>query len=382
MPPRGKQKITTKELLSKDSDVPSEPRRPSDDAPKLVPSSSRRESGATMQRKSPRHKNDDDVSKIRQASDTEPKSSCKNSTGHKRALDQQSDADVDAYHLPTTSKYCATLRTAKTPEFTLRKEPSDIDKLVMAIGSLTTSMNESRKSEQKFCEDERKNRESDRKLLSELCEITKTQASEARQCEQTILNGIEAMGNNIAKAISSEIQAMSTCVDVLNQASLDAIMKQLNTSNHTKENTNSPTADYTTTTSESPSTPNPTPPRPKDESPEDEKESKHSPPTPTPPKRSGPKCSPFPTPGPTSRGHARRPDPGGGDDNGGGGGRRPPAGGDPGNDSDPDDNPGPDHNLEMDREGESPPLGRSTTPAGYDWSQLDMSGWDPNPKCI
>jgi hypothetical protein len=31
--------------------------------------------------------------------------------------------------------------------------------------------------------------------------------------------------SNIAKAISSEIQAMSARVDVLNQASLDAIMK-------------------------------------------------------------------------------------------------------------------------------------------------------------
>jgi hypothetical protein len=171
------------------------------------------------------------MSKIRQASDTEPKSSHRNSNGQERALDQQSDADVDmsetsdAYHLPTKSKYRATSRTAKTPEFTIRKEPSDIDKLVMAIGSLTTSMNESRESEQKFHKEEQKNCKSDRKLLSELCEITKTQASEARQREQTILNGIEAMGNNIAKAVSSEIQAMSTRVDVLNQASLDAIMK-------------------------------------------------------------------------------------------------------------------------------------------------------------
>jgi hypothetical protein len=184
-----------------------------------------------MQRKSPRHKHDDDVSKIRQALDAEPKSSRRNSNGHKRALDQQSDADVDAsetsdmYHLPMTSKYHVMLRAAKTPEFTLRKEPSDIDKLVMAIGSLTISMNESRESKQKFRKDEQKNCESNRKLLSELCEITKTQASEARQREQTILNGIEAMGNNIAKAISSEIQAMSAHMDVLNQASLDAIMK-------------------------------------------------------------------------------------------------------------------------------------------------------------
>jgi hypothetical protein len=129
------------------------------------------------------------------------------------------------YHLPTTSKYRATSQAAKTPEFTFRKEPSDIDKLVMAIGSLTTSMNESCKSKLKFCKDERKNCKSDRKLLSELCEITKTQASEACQHEQTILNGIEAMGNNIAKAIGSEIQAMSARVDILHQASLDAIMK-------------------------------------------------------------------------------------------------------------------------------------------------------------
>jgi hypothetical protein len=33
------------------------------------------------------------------------------------------------------------------------------------------------------------------------------------------------MGNNIVKAISSEIQALSAHVDMLNQALLDAIMK-------------------------------------------------------------------------------------------------------------------------------------------------------------
>jgi hypothetical protein len=82
----------------------------------------------------------------------------------------------------------------------------------MAIDSLTTTINESRESELKFREDEgryRKSerkyredkhryRESERKVMSDLCEFTKTQASEARQREQTILNGIEAMGNNIA----------------------------------------------------------------------------------------------------------------------------------------------------------------------------------------
>jgi hypothetical protein len=157
MPPRGKQKITTKESLSKDGDAPSEPRRPSDNTPKLASSSSRHKSGVMTQRKSPRHKHDDDMSRIRRASDTEPKSSHRNSTGHERALDQQSDADVDTsetsdvYHLPTMLKYHAMSQAAKTPEFTFRKEPSDIDKLVMAIGSLT---NESRESELKFCKDE------------------------------------------------------------------------------------------------------------------------------------------------------------------------------------------------------------------------------------
>jgi hypothetical protein len=90
----------------------------------------------------------------------EPKSSCQNSTGHDSALDQQSDADVDtsetsdAYHLPMSLKYRMMLQAAKTPEFAFRKEPSDIDKLVMAIGSLTTSMHESCESKLKFCEDE------------------------------------------------------------------------------------------------------------------------------------------------------------------------------------------------------------------------------------
>jgi hypothetical protein len=94
--------------------------------------------------------------------------------------------------------------------------------------------------------------------MSELCEFTKTQSSEARQRKQTILNGIEAMGNNIVKAINAEIQAMSARVDVLNQASLDAIMNKLNTSSYAKETSRPCTTDYTMP-SESPSTPNPEP---------------------------------------------------------------------------------------------------------------------------
>jgi hypothetical protein len=66
------------------------------------------------------------------------------------------------------------------------------------------------------------------------------------------------MGNNIVKAINAEIQAMSARVDVLNQASLDAIMNKLNTSSYAKETSRPRTTDYTTP-SESPSTPNPEP---------------------------------------------------------------------------------------------------------------------------
>jgi hypothetical protein len=163
-------------------------------------------------------------------------------------------------------------RSQKNPEVTIRTDHSDIDKLVMAIGSLTTTINESHESKLKFREDERRHRESERKyredecryreskqkVMSELCEFTKTQASEAYQHEQTILNGIEAMWNNITKVINAEIQAMSTRVDVLNQASLDAIMNKLNTSSYAKETSRPHTADYTTP-SESPSTPNPEP---------------------------------------------------------------------------------------------------------------------------
>jgi hypothetical protein len=191
----------------------------------------------------------------------------------------------------------------------------------MAIGSLTTTINESRESELKFHEDKRQHRESERKyredkcryreseqkVMSELCEFTTTQASEAHQREQMILNGIKAMGNNIAKAINAEIQAMSARVDVLNQASLDAIMNKLNTSSYMKE-TSRPCTTHYTMPSKSPSTPHPEPEssQPKDESPKDKKESKHLPPTPTPPGRNGPKHPTFPNPGPTSRGHPRR----------------------------------------------------------------------------
>jgi hypothetical protein len=45
-------------------------------------------------------------------------------------------------------------RSQKNPEVTIRTDHSDIDKSVLAIGSLTTTINEFHKSELKFREDE------------------------------------------------------------------------------------------------------------------------------------------------------------------------------------------------------------------------------------
>jgi hypothetical protein len=114
MPPKGKQKIMTKESPSKDSDVSGDLRKSPDDTTKLASSLSHCESGVMTQQKSPHHKNDGDVPKFRQTSDMEPKSSHKNSTGHERAQEEPSDADVDVdvsetsdtYNLSTSSKYC------------------------------------------------------------------------------------------------------------------------------------------------------------------------------------------------------------------------------------------------------------------------------------
>jgi hypothetical protein len=53
------------------------------------------------------------------------------------------------------------------------------------------------------------------------------QATEACQQEETILNGIKAMGKNIAKAMNTELKTMSAQVDMLNQVSLDTIMDHL-----------------------------------------------------------------------------------------------------------------------------------------------------------
>src|ERR1700733_4460 len=68
------------------------------------------------------------------------------------------------------------------------------------------------------------------------------------------------------------------------------------------------------------------------------------------------------------RGDPDRGDPGGGDPGGDPG--NGPNGGDEPPDDDPGDNPGPHGNG-----GDTPPSRRTATPAGYDWEQLNASGW-------
>ena len=166
-------------------------------------------------------------------------------------------------------------------------------------------MKEARESNQKSRENEQNTRESELKILKELRDSNKTQAAEAHKREDAILNGIEQMGTNIAKVINSEITALSSHANVLNEAALDAIMKQLHAMNHTKETPKSPDTNYSMMTSEDPQSSQPK----KDESPEDREPPKRSPATPSPPKQKGPKQPSFPPPRP-SGGPPYRPDPG------------------------------------------------------------------------
>ena len=207
---------------------------------------------------------------------------------------------------------------------------------------------------------------------------------EACKREDTILNGIEQMGMNIAKAINSEITALSSHANVLNKAVLDAIMKQLHAMNHTKETPKSPDTNYFMTTSEDlqssqPKTKTPLPK--KDESPEDREPSKWSPAMPSPPERKGPKRPSFPPPRP-SGGRPYRPDPGGSSRGGGGGssGRRLPNNDNPDESPDPDNPPGAEDNTYPEREGESPPVNLPSTPMGYDWREIETPWRDQNPS--
>ena len=245
------------------------------------------------------------------------------------ALDSAASRTSKASHSTMPAKR----RAKRIPEPQLRMNSNNVDRIVMAISSLNFTMKEARESDQKSRENERNTRESELKILKELHDSNKTQAAEARKREDAILNGIEQMGTNIAKAINSEITAFSNHANVLNEAALDAIMKQLHAMNHTKETPKSPETNYSTTTSEDPQ---PSQPK-KDESPEDREPRKQSPATPSPPERKGPKRPSFPLPR-ASGGPPYRPDPGGSGGGGGGGGgrRRLP------NNDDPDESPDPD----------------------------------------
>jgi hypothetical protein len=112
------------------------------------------------------HQNDDDASDAQRSSDIGPKSPHKNSTGHESTQGEPSDADTDAsetsdtFHLTMSSRHHAMLRPKKVPEVALGKDHNDIDKFVMAIGSLITTINESCKSKLRFHENEQKHHES------------------------------------------------------------------------------------------------------------------------------------------------------------------------------------------------------------------------------
>ena len=163
---------------------------------------------------------------------------------------------------------------------------NNVNRIVMAINSLNFTMKEARESDQKSRENKQNTRKSELKILKELHDSNKTQAAEAHKHEDAILNGIEQMGMNIAKAINSEITALSSRTNMLNKAALDTIMKQLHAMNHTKETPKSPDTNYSMMTSEDLQSSQPkmkTPLPKKDESPEDREPPKQSPAMPSPP---------------------------------------------------------------------------------------------------
>ena len=281
--------------------------------------------GSTLSRptRSRCHENDDDASNPQLALDEEPKSSRNEPEGHENAQDEPMDSDSagsrmsKASHSTMPAKRRAKSHATRIPELQLRMNSNDVDRIVMAISSLNFTMKEARKSDQKSRENKRDTRKSEVKILKEMHDSNKTQAAEACKREDAILNGIEQMGMNIVKAINSEITALSSRTNVLNEAALDVIMKQLHMMNHTKETPKSPDTNYSTTTSEDPQSSQPK----KDESPEDREPPKWSPATPSPPERKGPKRPSFPPPRP-SGGPPYRPDPGGSGGGGGGGSGR------------------------------------------------------------
>ena len=78
---------------------------------------------------------------------------------------------------------------------------NDVDRIVMAISSLNSTMKEAHESDQKSRENKRNTRESKLKILKELRDSNKTQAAEACKCEDAILNGIKQMAQHGWSAI-------------------------------------------------------------------------------------------------------------------------------------------------------------------------------------
>ena len=343
-----------------------------------------RESAPSQPTWSRHHKNDDNTSNTQLALDEEPKSSRIELEGHENAQDDPTDSDSTASrtskasHSTTPAKWHTKSYATWIPEPQLRMNSSDVDRIVMAISSLNFTINEAGKSDQKSRENEWRTCESKLKILKELHDSNKTQAAEACKRKEAILNGIKEMGTNIMKVINPEITAMSSHTDVLNQAVLDTIMKQLHVISHTKETPKSPNTNYSTTTSKDPQSSQPktkTPLPKKDESPEDRELPKRSPAMPSPPKQKGPKQPSFPPPRP-SGGLPYRPDPGGSSRGGGGcgSGWQPPNNDDPDESPDPDNLPGVEDNTYPEREGESPPVNLPSTHTGYNWRSTHPGG--------
>ena len=216
------------------------------------------ESAPSQPMQSCHHKNDDNTTNIQLTLDEEPKRSRIKPGGHQNTQDDPANSDSTASrtskasHSTVPAKWHAKLYVTQNPEPQLRMNSSDINRMVMAISSLSVTMNEAHKSDQKSCENEQRTHESELKTLKELHDSTKTQAAEARKCKDAILNGIKKMGTNIMKAIHSEITVMSNHANVLHQAVLDTIMKQLHAISQTKETPKSPETNYSVMTNEDP----------------------------------------------------------------------------------------------------------------------------------
>ena len=162
------------------------------------------------------HKNDDNATNIQLALDEEPDMNQKGMKMANRA--QQTQTLLHQGHKSVLLN-CASKMTCKivcNPEPQLRMNSSDVDRIVMAISSLSFTINEACKSEWKSHENEQRTHKSKLKTLIELDDSTKTQAAGAHKHEDAILNSIEKLGMITMEAINSEVTAMLNHANVLN----------------------------------------------------------------------------------------------------------------------------------------------------------------------